>query len=362
MTILWRLTPAVFFPLVLLLSAAVADSATRYWNPRRGYAPFADSVPALLSADSVGTPPRLVSVGGSDSFTFSFRLSNLHAVPGKRYTFSDGNGGRRGVSMPGWEILAVGTDGGVAVSVTTAEGAGDGVSTRPVLNLRARRLADDTDIATAEITDGIGIFGERNIFELSRSGDDWRLCGGRHRQRELLSFSHRSTPTDSVGFRISPGGLAEVGHIRLITDEPPREADPLWPWSDGGTLEDALAETTDVGLAGVWRIYDREMDESLLRLGGDYTLAILPDAEGIGFDIVYLDGAVAGGGSWRRGDCKGHIAPSPFAGIYEVTWLDASREPLAHEIRGYLDSDGLLTVRFPYQNSVIRFGKIPTLR
>ena len=353
---------AALFSLTLLPGAAVAVGETRYWNPRRGYAPFADSVPALLGADSVGTPSRLASVGGSDSFTFTFRLNNLHAVPGKRYTFADGKGGLSGASMPGWEILAVGADGGVALSVTVGEGASDGVSTRPVLKLRARTLSDSADIASVEITDGVGLFGERNMFALSRRGDDWRLFGGRHRQKEILAFCHTSAPTDSVGFSVSPGGLVEVSHLSLKIDEPPREADAAWPWSDGERLAAVLAEPPDEGLEGVWRIYDREMEESLLRLGGDYTLAILPDGEGSGFDIVYLDGAKAGGSAWKRGDCKGHIKPSPFAGIYEVTWLDASRLPLAHEIRGYIDSDGLLTVRFPYQNSVIRFGRVSPLR
>ncbi len=353
---------AALFSLILLPGAAVAVGETRYWNPRRGYAPFADSVPALLSADSVGTYPRLAPVGGSDGFTFTFRLSNLHAVPGKRYSFADGKGGRSGVSMPGWEIRAVGVDGGVALSVTAGEGGSDGVSTRPVLKMSARSLSDNAEIASVEITDGVGLFGERNMFALSRTGDDWRFCGGRHRQKELLVFRHRSAATDSIGFSVSPGGLVEVSHLSLKTDEPPREADAVWPWSDGERLAAVLAEAPDDGLEGVWRVYDREMEESLLRLGGDYTLAILPHGEGPGFDIVYLDGAKAGGGAWKKGDCKGHIKPSPFAGIYEVTWLDASRKPLDHEIRGYLDSDGLLTIRFPYQNSVIRFGKLPSHR
>ena len=353
---------AALFSLSLLPGAAVAVGETRYWNPRRGYSPFADSVPALLDADSVGIPSRLAPVGGSDSFTFTFRLNNLHAVPGKRYAFIGENGGKKNVSMPGWEMLAVGSGDGVSIAVTTAEGRSDGVSTRPVMRLIARDLSDNTEIGAAEIADGIGLFGERNLFALSRSGDKWRLCGGRSRQKELLAFIHPSTPTDSVGFSVSPGGLVEVSHLSLQTDEPPREADATWPWSDGEQLAAALAEVPADGLEGVWRIYDREMEESLLRLGGDYTLAILPDGEGSGFDIVYLDGAKAGGSAWKRGDCKGHVSPSPFAGIYEVTWLDASRKPLDHEIRGYLDGDGLLTVRFPYQNSVIRFGRISPLR
>lgn len=56
--------------------------------------------------------------------------------------------------------------------------------------------------------------------------------------------------------------------------------------------------------------------------------------------------------------CKGHLRPTPFANLFDVEWVDAEGDVMAHDVQAEFDPlSQTLTVQFPYQGSSLRFRK-----
>lgn len=120
----------------------------------------------------------------------------------------------------------------------------------------------------------------------------------------------------------------------------------------------AADSTATCGLAGIWYVADRNMDEDLLRSGGDYRLRLRETDNGV-IVIEYLEGAVTYAGRWKPGMVKGVLTPSPAEDIYSLTWIDAEGKPMSHELTGAFDRDEMtLTLGFPYQKSTLRLKRL----
>ncbi len=112
-------------------------------------------------------------------------------------------------------------------------------------------------------------------------------------------------------------------------------------------------------MEGRWVILDRELEESQLRMGGDYSLLCLMENEDT-FVMVYEDGARVNPCAWDATMVKARLSGTPVAGIFRCIWYDVNHEPLNHDVIAYLSEDSpLLTIKFPYQNSWIRLIKVP---
>ncbi|MCC8037761.1 MAG: hypothetical protein LIP02_06460, partial [Bacteroidales bacterium] len=122
-----------------------------------------------------------------------------------------------------------------------------------------------------------------------------------------------------------------------------------------------LSATSDP-MERIWKYFDRENDPDRVRLGGKYTLATLANPRG-GYDIIYMDGAEIQAHEWTPGMLKGHLEPTPFAGRYALTWIDAVMQPMDNQWEGQAEvnlSTGLLTLNFPLLVAQVRFNSIDT--
>ena len=90
-------------------------------------------------------------------------------------------------------------------------------------------------------------------------------------------------------------------------------------------------------------------------MGGEYTVAIIRNAEG--YEMYYLDGAKTRSDIWKPGMLKARLSNSGFPDIFDVTWVDATGETLAKDIKARYESP-LFTFMFPYQSSTLRLRKI----
>lgn len=120
-------------------------------------------------------------------------------------------------------------------------------------------------------------------------------------------------------------------------------------------LKQRLDDSEDP-LEGIWVIFDRTLDESLLRLGGDYKLAIVKNHDR--YDIIYLEGARVNGNIWKPGMIKGHLLPTPFSGLYNLRWKDSEGKVLSNSITAQSGEGNTLLLQFPYHSSTIRLRRI----
>ena len=89
-----------------------------------------------------------------------------------------------------------------------------------------------------------------------------------------------------------------------------------------------------------------------------YRIAILPDEESGAFDVFYLGGARVNAAMWQPGMKKGRLLPTAFGNVYNVEWIDAEGALMNHDVQGEFDAlVSSLTIKFPYQNSSMRFRK-----
>lgn len=342
--------------LAVAMSAVLyAGAETRHWNPDRGHSPFSDSISsaAIYNCGHVSLR-RLADVGVPASvFDFTFRARNLSNSPSGKAEFTDSIGRRHRVSNPAWRIVAAGTHGdGVALTLTTAEGGSDGISSRSVLRIDASLLSNiETPLASAEITDDIDPHTGFNSLRLERDNDDWMLLGGLHSLRPLIRFRAEGSDTKFIGFEADPGTRLEAGFITLRTPDTVPYCQTVG--NDSGFIGTRLAESVDP-MEGIWMVYDRQLEESRLRMGGDYRLAALADGKG-SYDLVYMEGARTLASDWDPGMLKARLEATPLKNVWNVTWYDAARKPLARDVRAQYDpSTGLMTISFPYSSSVLR--------
>lgn len=111
-------------------------------------------------------------------------------------------------------------------------------------------------------------------------------------------------------------------------------------------------------IEGRWAVFDSSMNEDLLRIGGDYKLAIIRRPDGC-YEIIYLSGADVNAGAWEAGMLKGLMRPSGVATVYDLEWIDPYGGKLSRRLKAQHDSDALITLQFPYQSSTLRLHKIP---
>lgn len=113
--------------------------------------------------------------------------------------------------------------------------------------------------------------------------------------------------------------------------------------------------------AGYYRYLDSDVEESYAGLGGRYSLALVPAADG-GFDIVFVAGAERNSSGWSTGMLKGHMKPTIFQNHYDLTWYDAEKRTLSGECSATLDQNALLTLSFPILKSQLRFALTPAAK
>lgn len=148
--------------------------------------------------------------------------------------------------------------------------------------------------------------------------------------------------------------------------------------STGLTAESvaALAAESSDAVCGIWSLLDFDLDDSYMRIGGDYTIAVVPlrtladeermpdicrDMPDDALAIVYLSGASADAWRWTPGMIKGFLFPSQIGGAWRVRWHDSEGLPLDEPETVSMatatleDGATILRLSFPERYSTVRF-------
>lgn len=347
-------------------SSLVKGAEISCWNLKRGFGPFSseivsDSGVPILSNATTDTITFMAPCADAESVEFRFKVKNLHSSPSKKYKVRGSDGKSRNVKNPGWGLVLKSQHyNPIFIDISSGEEKFDGISTTPVLKVGVRGTAEDVrpelfsddSNLLSKIREGLqgpDPTGTHNFFKLASFNGNLTLFGGYNSPVRLAQATiPQDFYIDSIGFYVAPGGEISPDEIRLTT----------------GSFQPTLVETDDFEnlenyfscssnpMEGYWQILDRSIDESLLRLGGDYRMAIVKAEDG--YDLIYLEGSRINSDRWSPGMLKATLRPSGIYGLWNVTWYDAMFQPMSNELQAQTDQYGTLTIKFPYQNSQLR--------
>lgn len=259
-------------------------------------------------------------------------------------------------SMKGWNVVLSDSCGnGVGISVTPksiSEPFGD--SRVDALFVRVQDLSTGAELGTANLTEGVDPYRGKNSWRITRIGNLWNIFAGNREYKHVLSFeaelSSHAVPEIVAN---SPGGISlSEYNVDVKTDERPVS------YKTDIFLALEQASSNADGLEGVYSLLDYDFDDTYARIGGNYRVAVLPSVESGSFDVIYLDGATVNTSVWNEGMKKGLLKPTPFANIFDVEWNDAEGSLMNRDINAEYDPLAkTITIKFPYQNSTLRFRK-----
>ncbi len=318
-----------------------------FLNSTRGFGSLAPAGEKLrIENKTLDTLKVTLPGAGAGLSSLTFRCRNLNNMAGRRYSFEDEQGRRHSVSHPGWGIWFAGEDRDtVNLFFNTADDVRDAFANPSLEITTVPYIADPKSIDS-----GLDFFTDPNSFQIDFSPTGFMLNGGNREHRPLLGPVDLDFEIASAGFAVEPGGAIEIDHIVMKV----AGSSDIPAYEDIIGLMERLRQSADPH-EGVWEEFDRMIDESKLRSGGRYRLAIAERPGG--YDIIYLSGAVKNSGEWEEGALKGKLESTSFKGIYSLTWLDSEGKPLPGEGKAQFDSD-MLTMNFPYLDSQIRLRRV----
>ncbi len=286
-------------------------------------------------------------------------VTDLHNLPGALY-------GRRMKAKPGWSVILKDIRGEeIILGIRADETDDDRLGTSAAVRLSAWLSGESGPLWTKKEPGHLAAPGSPEALFLSRRGDRWQAAVAAGKR---LNFDRIELP---AGFNIDSIGVSAGQEGKVIVREVSSSCRPLpddlrSEWSGNiEALHHYLARSADP-LEGYWHWYDSTIDEDLLRPGGDYRLAIVrkPAEDGVDtlavghpYLILYLDGAYIEKANWTAGMIKGELRPTPTGNVFDAVWYDTSMRPMSHAIKGVVESDILLTITFPYQQSRIRLHR-----
>lgn len=326
-----------------LASPPIAERLPRVqtFSPRRGMGSFPDTVSDIS---------RVLGpvVAGNRPVTVEIEVTDLHNHPVRLY-------GKNRKAFPGWGIELKEKEGrDYKVSVRLGETDDTSWDSESAIVLAV--MSRDDDLPEEIRKPGfLASPGCRERLVLSRDEGIWTAAVVSDRRRDFGQIPlPEDFSLDSIGVFAGPGGLVRIETIRVSPTI--SQPDLLTQWADASSLDSLLQRSSDP-LEGYWRMYDYTLDQNLLRVGGEYRLAIV--ADGDRYLIVYLDGARTGAGIWIPGMLKGELRRTSFPGIWDVTWMDASMQPMSYGLKAVSSESGtVITIEFPAQESRIRLRRV----
>ena len=331
-----------------------SEAEKRFWNKGRGYDPWDNATAEGIMIENLTDTLQYSFYklpNPTEKISISFREKNFNSHPSKKYSYYRKDGKEESVSNPAWGIFLTTSSDTVIISVRQQE---------------IKRIADDEtglkitvqnfgDKSKSEevITGNVNPFSGDNLWTIKIEEANLLVSLGEIGKIDRIV---RPVSGDILGFGFFTewGGKILVSDIEI--DYSTEAAKNNIPETDD--LDGYFSLSKDF-LEGYWAIFDRELEESMLQLGGDYLFACIK--EGIEYLFVYLEGAQVNATQWHRGDIKLKLSPSRFPGIYDVTWYDSMKLPMGKEIKAERGEGETLLIQFPYQQSKIRLRKIKSI-
>lgn len=334
-----------------------AESKVYHWNKGRGYKPFRHATEKGISLNNESAADLVETFNmeePSSEIRLTFRVDNLHGAPSKRYPYVERDGIIRKKKDPEWGFFIFNEKGdtiffniGRGEKETMLETASHLIiRINYPHGLREEEILT-TEPGTMETNSGI------NQWSLELNKDMISLWSG-HRSLELINkASFPFGRMAGMGFVVGPAAHIIISDITLSVKE--RKAVFSSSYTTLEELEKYFSKTRDP-YEGFWLMFDRTLEESLVKPGGEYLTAIVKN--GRDYDIIYLGGSTINSDFWHPGMLKGRLLPTPFDDIFDAEWIDSEGEPLSKGVKVQYEDGETLNFQFPYQSSSFRLRKV----
>ena len=295
----------------------------------------------------------------STAYRYQLRFANLNNKQGKTMSIKNPmTGNRTTVTSPQWGIVFNYDDDGYyyAVVLNCDNSAPyDDITDQRSMQVSLVRCEENgpTELAKTTLIKGVSLEDDYNTLCVDVDDRQVRVSIGKEKLQQVLEANiTRPTGNVRVGYLTGPGSRVAVERAVLtIENENQVTTTTLW---NPDALDEYLAASRDP-IEGYWKYLDRDMEEKWLRLGGHYTLALVRADDG--YDILYIDGAQVKKSMWQPCMKKGHISGTVFTGNYDLTWIDATMEPIGEDAFASIENGLILTLNFPEYKSQVRFAK-----
>lgn len=327
-----------------------------YWNNFYGFHPFINASESELNISNkthLQTFDTISANIGTKDFLFETRLSSINNKPNKRYKYYDSDGSTKHAKHPSWGIVTFDTLGNkLELRITTSQTSDWEYSSSDCLNISLMLNDSVIGISQCKYPD-IEPFIGLNTICISRNKSVFTVEIGARRKKDVIKATINDFFITSIGFTTLPAANIKVDRITLTTITSPAEM--LYTSWNNESISEHISKSNDP-LEGYWMFLDRSLDEDLLRMGGNYTLALIKSD--IGYNLIYISGAAINPESWKTGMVKAVLSPTKFNNTYKLTWYDSTMKPLHKDITAHIEGNHLMLIAFPYQSSHIRLTRI----
>lgn len=359
-------------------SQSIPDAERIHWNRGRGYAPFRHASPEGISisnsTDSIISDIIYLPTPIND-FTISFRAAETSANQSRQLPYKS--------SSPEWRTLLVSSSNDTLNLIINTEEIPDPISSSLATKISLITSGSSTPLLSATVRDGLDCFSGNNSWQLSASQHHIALHAGNRMLNPICEIPNPLSDCKAFGFAAAPGAALRITDISITSGKHPgMTIHPLW--SNQNHLQHYLSASNNE-LEGYYTVFDRNLEESQIILGGNYLIAIVEDNNPYdGTDdkyfnsfqknqlkdsatenqqiylLLYISGAQKNSANWKPGMIKGTIKTTPFKGIYDITWYDVDGKPLFKDLKVQEGEGNTLSIQFPYQSSMLRLRKLPT--
>ncbi len=328
-----------------------------HMNSARGFSEFksASDTALIIKGKARGLTTDVIPVSVSRDFEWDFRASVLSNTKPASFSAFDIFKDKKKRNLAPWGVVIKGDGATCRVMFQTVDEKsgrdvkGDKVDgTHIVVSVKSGNHIFYEGI----ITKGVDFYSGWNALQIEYRGGKLEMRMGNRELNTLFSGINLGFVPDRIGYFIGTGGELKIDWMSVT-----------YPWMHGDVEAVSLPmdevrsrlKRSRSKVEGVWMIYDRMLDEKLLRTGGDYKLAVVKDGDK--YLMVYLGGAERRSDRWVPGMVKGILRDTPFENVYDVEWLDAGGRRMQGDVKGELDGN-TLKIFLPAYNSDFRLRKI----
>ena len=296
----------------------------------------------------------------SSSYRYQLRLANTNNKQGKTRSIKNPiTGERTNITRTQWGLVFNrDEDGNFCAVVLSCENSApyDDITDQRSMQvtLMQRTGREETILAQTSLTKGVSLEDDLNTICVDVDERGVKVSIGKQDLQPVLEADvKRPTGAVQVGYLVGPGASVSIERAVLTIDNERQVANStLWTVE---ALDEYFAQSADPA-EGYWKYLDRDMQDDWLRLGGRYTLAVVRADDG--YDLIYIDGAQVKKTMWQTGMLKGHMTKTIFSGNYDLTWIDATMEPIEKDAQASIENGVILTLSFPVYKSQVRFAKV----
>lgn len=297
----------------------------------------------------------------STGYRYQLRLANLNNKQGKTKTVKNPMTGEKAtVTSPEWGLIFNHDDdnGGYCAVVLSCDNSTpyDDITDqrRLKISIIEHKCGETRQVAQTSLNKGISLEDDMNTLRVDVDARGVTVFIGKNELQQVMEASlPRPAGPVSVGYLVGPGSRVAIERS-VLSIENEQQVSPKSLWTREA-LNEYLANSIDP-TEGYWKYLDRDMQDEWLRLGGRYTIAVVRADDG--YDLIYIDGSQVKKSQWQCGMVKGHMVKTLFSGNYDLTWIDATMEPIDKDAYATVENGVILTLYFPVFKSQVRFAKV----